>query len=53
MNSKQQVLYTHKVQFAIQQMQFVMSDIYVYAASGRDNKNNVVNQMLQDYQDLE
>jgi len=53
MNSKQQVLYTHKVQFAIQQMQFVMSDIYVYAASGRDNKDNVVNQMLQDYQDLE
>ena len=53
MDKRQQVLYAHKVQFAIQQMQFVMSDIYVYAANGVKNKNNIVNQMLQDYQDLE
>ena len=53
MNEQQRNLYKHKINFAIQQMQFVMSDIYVYVATGKDDKDNVVNQMLQNYKDFE
>ena len=53
MSEKERELYKHKVNFAVQQMQFVMSDIYVYVANGAAGKDNVVNQFLQNYKDLE
>ena len=53
MSEKERELYKHKVNFAIQQMQFIMSDIYVYVANGASGKDNVVNQFLQNYKDLE
>jgi len=41
-----------KLKMATQQMQFVMSDIYVYSTKGKINKNDVINQFLQSYPDL-
>ena len=41
-----------KLNMAVQQMQFVMSDIYVYVNKGKISKNDVVNQLLQSYPEI-
>lgn len=51
MTEPERNLYKHKINFAIQQMEFVMSDFYVYVANGVEGKDKVVNQMLQNYKD--
>ena len=51
--SEEQILFRHKLDSAIQQMQFVMSDIFVYVTNGKENRNKVANQFLQSYPDLE
>jgi hypothetical protein len=53
MSEKDRKVYTHKINFAIQQMQFIMSDIYIYATYGKEDRNKVANQFLQNYSDLE
>lgn len=53
MSEKNKKVYTHKINFAIQQMQFIMSDIYIYATYGKEDRNKVANQFLQNYSDLE
>ena len=53
MSEKDQILFRHKLDSAIQQMQFVMSDIFVYVTNGKENRNKVANQFLQSYPDLE
>ena len=53
MSKKDQDLYIHKINLAISQMQFIMSDIYIYSSYGEKDRNKVVNQFLQNYSDLE